>query len=103
MSHTFYRDAALNNAMQQIKSLEIKLDSTNAHHRSAKEAWEVNLSNLEETWRGNISGLIYFQNSVSECLFTVFFFPCLLSLRGNAYCSKIEISYSWNNLLCSKM
>ncbi|XP_050125152.1 protein GRIP-like [Malus sylvestris] len=45
------RDAALYNAMQQIKSLESKLESANAHYRSAKEAWEVNLNSLEETWR----------------------------------------------------
>ncbi|PRQ47233.1 hypothetical protein RchiOBHm_Chr2g0097461 [Rosa chinensis] len=51
------RDAALNDTMQQIKSLEKKLESTNAHHRSAKEAWEVNLSNLEETWRARCETL----------------------------------------------
>ncbi|KAM1283818.1 hypothetical protein ACFX13_027461 [Malus domestica] len=45
------RDAALYNAMLQIKSLESKLESTNAHYRSAKEAWEANLNSLEETWR----------------------------------------------------
>ncbi|KAM1202081.1 hypothetical protein TB2_017855 [Malus domestica] len=45
------RDAALYNAMQQIKSLESKLESANAHYRSAKEAWEVNLNSLEETWQ----------------------------------------------------
>ncbi|KAM5546944.1 hypothetical protein ABKV19_001466 [Rosa sericea] len=51
------RDAALNDTLQQIKSLEKKLESTNAHHRSAKEAWEVNLSNLEETWRARCETL----------------------------------------------
>ncbi|KAJ8764139.1 hypothetical protein K2173_005049 [Erythroxylum novogranatense] len=45
------RDAALNNAKQLIKSIEIKLDSANAHHQSEKETWEINLQNLEETWR----------------------------------------------------
>ncbi|KAH7521122.1 hypothetical protein ACOSP7_022543 [Xanthoceras sorbifolium] len=45
------RDAALNNVKQQIKSMEIKLDSMNANHQSEKEAWEKNLQNVEETWR----------------------------------------------------
>ncbi|KAL6274186.1 hypothetical protein ACE6H2_024878 [Prunus campanulata] len=45
------RDAALNDTLQQIKSLESMLASANTHHRSAKEAWEVNLKSLEETWR----------------------------------------------------
>uniref|UniRef100_A0A2P2KYN3 Protein GRIP n=1 Tax=Rhizophora mucronata TaxID=61149 RepID=A0A2P2KYN3_RHIMU len=45
------RDAFLNSAKQQIKSLEIKLDSANARLQSEKEAWEINLQNLEETWQ----------------------------------------------------
>ncbi|KAJ6398189.1 hypothetical protein OIU77_019068 [Salix suchowensis] len=45
------RDAALNNAMQQIKSLETKLDSANVHLQSEKETWKINLQNLEESWR----------------------------------------------------
>ncbi|XP_015889558.2 protein GRIP isoform X1 [Ziziphus jujuba] len=45
------RDAVISNANQQIKSLETKLDSVNRRHLSDKEAWEVNLHNLEETWR----------------------------------------------------
>ncbi|KAF3440864.1 hypothetical protein FNV43_RR19150 [Rhamnella rubrinervis] len=45
------RDAVLSNAKQQINSLETKLDSVNACHLSDKEAWEVSLRNLEETWR----------------------------------------------------
>lgn len=56
--HTCYRDAALKDALQQIKSLESMLESANNHHRSAKEAWEVNLKSLEETWQGTISMLI---------------------------------------------
>lgn len=45
------RDLLLDNAKQQIKSLEVKLVSANASHQSDKEAWEMNLQNLEETWR----------------------------------------------------
>lgn len=45
------RDAALSNAMQQIKSLETKLDSANVHLQSEKETWKINLQNLEESWR----------------------------------------------------
>lgn len=88
MSHTFYRDAALNNAMQQIKSLETKLDSTNAHHRSAKEAWEVNLSNLEETWRGNISVLIYFQIVFLNVFVRCFFFSLFVIPSGKCLLFK---------------
>lgn len=53
--YIYYRDAVLSNAKQQIKSLETKLDSVNARHLSDKEAWEVNLRNLEETWRCTVS------------------------------------------------
>ncbi|KAG7968913.1 hypothetical protein I3843_07G003900 [Carya illinoinensis] len=45
------RDMILENAKQQIKNLEIKLISATASHQSDKEAWEMNLQNLEETWR----------------------------------------------------
>lgn len=45
------RDAALNNANQQIKSIEIKLDSMNTKHQVEKEAWEKNLQTVEESWR----------------------------------------------------
>ncbi|TXG59898.1 hypothetical protein EZV62_014471 [Acer yangbiense] len=45
------RDAVLNNAKQQIKSMEIKLDSMNSNHQSEKETWEKNLQNVEETWQ----------------------------------------------------
>ncbi|KAL6220790.1 hypothetical protein ACLB2K_008545 [Fragaria x ananassa] len=51
------RDAALNSTMEEIKSLEKKLENTNAHHRSAIQAWEVNLTNLEETWRARCETL----------------------------------------------
>ncbi|KAM7257815.1 hypothetical protein ACFE04_013556 [Oxalis oulophora] len=45
------RDAALNDAKKQIKSIEMKLDSAIARHQSEKETWEINLQNVEETWR----------------------------------------------------
>ncbi|GLT39332.1 hypothetical protein SLA2020_135300 [Shorea laevis] len=45
------RDEALDSAKQQIKSLEMKLISANARHESEKEAWEMDLKNLEEVWR----------------------------------------------------
>ncbi|XP_057972873.1 protein GRIP isoform X2 [Malania oleifera] len=45
------RDEALSCAEQQIKSMELKLDSANAHFQSDKETWEISLQNLEETWR----------------------------------------------------
>ncbi|KAH7849530.1 hypothetical protein Vadar_019165 [Vaccinium darrowii] len=45
------RDEALSTAEQQIKSMEMKLSSANAQYHSEKESWEINLQNLEETWR----------------------------------------------------
>ncbi|KAH1047780.1 hypothetical protein J1N35_038564 [Gossypium stocksii] len=45
------RDAALENTKQQIKSLESNLHSANARHQSEKAALEIDLKNLEETWR----------------------------------------------------
>lgn len=45
------RDAALSSAKQQIKSLGTKLDSANARYQSEKEALEINLQNVEETWQ----------------------------------------------------
>ncbi|CDP01809.1 unnamed protein product [Coffea canephora] len=45
------RDEALSIAKQQVKSMEIKLSSALSSHRSEREAWEVNLQNVEETWR----------------------------------------------------
>jgi hypothetical protein len=59
----------LNNAKQQIKSLEIKLISANASHQSDKEAWEMNLQNLEETWRRKTSML-----SQIKMILTIFSF-----------------------------
>ncbi|KAM4129041.1 hypothetical protein ACJW30_02G215200 [Castanea mollissima] len=51
------RELVLDNAKQQIKSLEIKLNSANASHQSDKETWEMNLQNIEETWRIRYEGL----------------------------------------------
>ncbi|GFY87822.1 golgi-localized GRIP domain-containing protein [Actinidia rufa] len=45
------RDEALSSAEQKIKSMQIKLTSADARYHSEKEAWEINLQNLEETWR----------------------------------------------------
>ncbi|CAL5366075.1 unnamed protein product [Camellia sinensis] len=45
------RDAALSTVEQQIKSMEIKLNSDNSRYQSEKETWEISLQNLEETWR----------------------------------------------------
>lgn len=45
------RDEALSIAEQQVKSMEIKLSSALSSHQSEKEAWEINLQNIEETWR----------------------------------------------------
>ncbi|XP_057469349.1 protein GRIP-like isoform X1 [Actinidia eriantha] len=45
------RDEALSSAEQKIKSMQIKLNSADARYQSEKEAWEISLQNLEETWR----------------------------------------------------
>ncbi|KAA0052925.1 protein GRIP isoform X1 [Cucumis melo var. makuwa] len=45
------RDSALDDAVQNIKSLEKRLESANLHLHSEKEAWEQSLQNLEESWR----------------------------------------------------
>ncbi|KAI9126640.1 hypothetical protein K1719_002236 [Acacia pycnantha] len=45
------RDTALENVKEQIRSLEMKLDSVNAPHLKEKEAWGLGLQNVEETWR----------------------------------------------------
>eukprot|EP00262_Sarcandra_glabra_P008192 TRINITY_DN21500_c0_g1_i1.p1 TRINITY_DN21500_c0_g1~~TRINITY_DN21500_c0_g1_i1.p1 ORF type:complete len:803 (-),score=248.88 TRINITY_DN21500_c0_g1_i1:259-2667(-) len=45
------RDAALSDAEQQIRSIEIKLDSTTTQFLSEKEALQRNLENQEQTWR----------------------------------------------------
>jgi len=47
------RDTTLENVKQQIRSLEIKLDSVNAQHLKEKEEWGLSLQNVEETWRSN--------------------------------------------------
>ncbi|KAG6387694.1 hypothetical protein SASPL_152886 [Salvia splendens] len=47
----FTRDEALSLAEQQIKSLQLKFDSTLSKHQSEKEAWDSSLQNVEETWR----------------------------------------------------
>lgn len=51
--HTYFRAGALKNASEQIKSLELKLDSTFARNQAEKQAWEEDLRVLEETWRRN--------------------------------------------------
>lgn len=51
------RDVALSNAEQRIKSIEMKLEFVNAHHRSEKEAWQKDIENLEETWRSRYEAL----------------------------------------------
>ncbi|KAF8011350.1 hypothetical protein BT93_J1833 [Corymbia citriodora subsp. variegata] len=51
------RDAALNTAKQQMKTFEMNLDSMNARHQKDKEAWEVDLRNLEETWQNRCEAL----------------------------------------------
>ncbi|KAJ8440258.1 hypothetical protein Cgig2_001593 [Carnegiea gigantea] len=45
------RDAALTNADQHIKNLEMRLDSQAMHFQTEKDTWELNLRNVEETWR----------------------------------------------------
>lgn len=45
------RDEVLSIAEEQVKSMENKLSSALSGHQSEKQAWEVNLQNVEETWR----------------------------------------------------
>ncbi|XP_022971426.1 protein GRIP isoform X2 [Cucurbita maxima] len=45
------RDSALNDATENIKSLEKRLESADLHLHLEKEAWEHSLQNLEESWR----------------------------------------------------
>ncbi|CAK9164929.1 unnamed protein product [Ilex paraguariensis] len=45
------RDAALGTADQHTKRIEKKLNDVLSSHQSEKEAWEINLQNVEETWR----------------------------------------------------
>lgn len=51
--HIYFRAGALKDASEQIKSLEVKLDSTVARNQAEKQAWEEDLRVLEETWRRN--------------------------------------------------
>ncbi|XP_044470267.1 protein GRIP [Mangifera indica] len=61
------RDAALDNARQQIKNLEIKLDSLNAQHLLEKETWGKTLQNVEESWQVRCE-LLKSQNEASSGL-----------------------------------
>lgn len=51
--YIYFRAGALKDASEQIKSLELKLDSTVARNQAEKQAWEEDLRVLEETWRRN--------------------------------------------------
>ncbi|XP_062102750.1 protein GRIP [Humulus lupulus] len=51
------RESALIDVKQQIKSLELKLDSANARNQSDRETWERNLRNLEEMWQSRYDAL----------------------------------------------
>ncbi|XP_031276037.1 protein GRIP isoform X1 [Pistacia vera] len=59
------RDAVLDNAKQQIKNLEIKLDSLNAQHLLEKETWGRTLQNVEESWQVRCE-LLKSQNEASS-------------------------------------
>ncbi|XP_055803200.1 protein GRIP [Solanum dulcamara] len=45
------RDEALRATEQQIRNMEMKLNSAFSAHQKEKEAWEISLQNVEETWR----------------------------------------------------
>lgn len=45
------RDEALRATEEQIRSMGMKLNSAFSAHQKEKEAWEINLQNVEETWR----------------------------------------------------
>ncbi|KAK9678888.1 hypothetical protein RND81_11G239000 [Saponaria officinalis] len=45
------RDALMKNADQLIRELEMKLDSQIEHNQLEKDAWELNLRSLEQTWQ----------------------------------------------------
>ncbi|CAH2043013.1 unnamed protein product [Thlaspi arvense] len=51
------RAGALKDANEQIKRLELKLDSTVARNQAEKQAWEEDLRVLEETWRRRCEAL----------------------------------------------
>ncbi|ESQ31074.1 hypothetical protein EUTSA_v10003686mg [Eutrema salsugineum] len=59
------RAGALKNASEQIKCLELKLDSTLARNQADKQAWEEDLRVLEETWRRRCEALAA-QNEASS-------------------------------------
>ncbi|KAL3377801.1 hypothetical protein AABB24_003947 [Solanum stoloniferum] len=45
------RDEAFRATEQRIRSMEMKLNSAFSAHQKEKEAWEISLQNVEETWR----------------------------------------------------
>lgn len=45
------RDEALRATEQRIRSMEMKFNSAISAHQKEKEAWEISLQNVEETWR----------------------------------------------------
>ncbi|XP_010484694.1 PREDICTED: protein GRIP [Camelina sativa] len=51
------RAGVLKDAREQIKSLELKLDSAVARNQAEKQAWEEDLRVLEETWRRRCEAL----------------------------------------------
>ncbi|CAA7057000.1 unnamed protein product [Microthlaspi erraticum] len=59
------RAGALKDASDQIRSLELKLDSTVARNHAEKQAWEEDLRVLEETWRRRCEALTA-QNEASS-------------------------------------
>ncbi|XP_020882796.1 protein GRIP isoform X1 [Arabidopsis lyrata subsp. lyrata] len=59
------RAGALKDASEQIKNLEVKLDSTVARNQAEKQAWEEDLRVLEETWRRRCEALTA-QNEASS-------------------------------------
>lgn len=85
--HIYSRDLLLDNAKQQIKSLEVKLVSANASHQSDKEAWEMNLQNLEETWRRKTSML-------SQIMMILTFFSFIFVQSIDAYQLSILIRFT---------
>ncbi|EOA14422.1 hypothetical protein CARUB_v10027624mg [Capsella rubella] len=59
------RAGVLKDAREQIKSLELKLESTVARNQAEKQAWEEDLRVLEETWRRRCEALTA-QNEASS-------------------------------------
>ncbi|CAL9245246.1 unnamed protein product [Arabidopsis halleri] len=59
------RAGALKDASEQIKNLEVKLDSTVARNQAEKQAWEEDLRVLEDTWRRRCEALTA-QNEASS-------------------------------------